>query len=213
MSYCADKKQIFKRHGAANVDSRKQGMCQSNMQIMDNRSAAVAQTRIHEQMNNSAQVKKIAQLQEAVNKSATGVKIAQKTEQTAVIQRKWDHLFNDIPKTLSNVPETFKRPALLEVAQKLIMLRDKAANGKDEVHEGEDQNAVDFGLMANSFLMAVDMYGKGIIDDRGLREATYELWKNSVDWDVAKSLGGRKKDIGAWNALEKDAWVALGRHF
>lgn len=134
-------------------------------------------------------------------------------QRLAVVQRKWDHLFNDIPKTLAGVPKAFKREALGTVIKQLISLRDKSENGRDDVHEGEDQNSTDFGLMANSFLLAVNLYGKGQIDERGLREATHELWKNSVDWDVAKALGGRAKDIAAWNALEKDTWAALGRHF
>lgn len=132
----------------------------------------------------------------------------------AFIQMKWDHLFNDIPKTLQDVPKSFKRAELDSVIQQLITLRDKKSNGQDGVHQGPDQNAIDFGLMSNSFRIAVNAYERGDIDEKGLREATFELWKNSIDNDVARTLGKEvESDIKAWKKLEKNTWAALGKHF
>ncbi len=139
---------------------------------------------------------------------------AGEVQRVEVTQMKWDHLFNDIPKTLQDVPTAFKRPTLDTEIKTLIALRDKGSNGQEELHVGEDKNATDFGLMSNSFRIAVNEYGKGSFDERGLREATLELWKNSVDHDVAGALGKAvEPDIKAWNACEKKTWKALGEHF
>lgn len=134
------------------------------------------------------------------------------TQMSSVVQRKRDHLFNDIPKTMAKIPRAFLRPELQTVTDKLIALRDNIRNSCDDVHDGEDENAAKFGWMNNSFLIAVELYGKGHISERGLREATYGLWKCSIDNAVAEKLGGRDAEIDAWNKLEREAWKALDRH-
>jgi hypothetical protein len=127
------------------------------------------------------------------------------------IQRKYDHLFNDVPKSLSNLPKSIKSSKIESIRVALNELRDDPAHGNDDVHPGPDKNATDFGLAQLSFLTAGKAYPNGV-DERGMREATYTLWKYSVDDDVATNLGNVSPKVKQWHSLEKTTWEALTRH-
>lgn len=125
---------------------------------------------------------------------------------------KYDHLLNDIPKTLSKLPNELKSENTARIAKQLNILRDNISNGVDSLHSGEDQNAKDFGEAQRSFLTATQAYRDGHIGSRAMREATYTLWQNSVDKDVAAVVENSSDQVKQWNKYEKQLWEAMTKH-
>jgi hypothetical protein len=134
----------------------------------------------------------------------------------AVLQRKTDHLFNDIPKTLRKLPAAFDRLGLVNIHQQLDTIRNKGGNKQDDVHAqgGADANSLRYGLASAAFIKTVENYGKGKVNEGHLRIATYRLWQESIDSAVAINLGATVNgDIAKWKELDRTTYQQLGRHF
>ncbi|MCF6324414.1 MAG: hypothetical protein L3J89_08840 [Gammaproteobacteria bacterium] len=198
MNIHADAIQDNKSQSIANTVVQKQSGRESNFQFVDNRSEGLAQKKLQEVANNSPQVRQL--------------KVVQGMANNQIVQRKYDHLFNDIPKTLSNLPKSLKSPKIEKIRSSLNSLRDDHANGVQDLHVGDDQNATDFGFAQRSFLTAALSYAASGVDERGMREATFLLWKYSSDSDVESKIGNASQKIKLWNSFEKKTWQALTEH-
>jgi len=185
-----------KSRAVANSVVQKKNSAKQGFGFVDNRTEAVAQRKLQDIANNNSQIDRS--------------KVVQKMANNTVVQRKYDHLFNDIPKTLSNLPKSLKSETITKIRGDLNLLRDD--HGVDDLHAGEDQNATDFGHAQRSFLTAAEAYSHSLIGTSAMREATFTLWKYSVDSGVATSLGNVSAKVKQWHSLEKVTWEAITKH-
>ncbi len=168
---------------------------------------------INNSVGSGAEVKQAKTVQKKSDSNANSpLNITQHKSITPVVQGKFDHLFNDIPKTLSNLPDSLKSSGIQAIRLALNALRDDHANGGDGVHQGVDQNSTDFGHAQLSFLIAAEAYSKSKIDERAMREATFTLWKFSFDAVVGRNVANGAAKIDRWNSFERETWEALTSH-
>jgi len=215
----ADKKQQNKNKSTVDILSQKHDRDEVTQRLVDNRPEAIQMQRLQGMANNHTKANTF-QFVDNRPEGTTQRKLQEGTDNNiqlkGVIQRKTDHLFNDIPKTLRGLPATFQRPGLDSIRQQLDTIRNKSGNKKDDVHAsgGADANSLRYGMASSYFVKAVDDYGKGEINEGKLRIANYTLWKESLDDDVVSSLGPSvRSDIESWKALEKPTYEQLAKHF
>ncbi|WP_414519676.1 hypothetical protein [Nostoc sp. PCC 9305] len=137
-----------------------------------------------------------------------------------VVQCKWDHLFNDIPKTLLNLPKELKKSRIEMIRKNLNTIRDNDRYGVEDLHDGIDINSKKYGISNQWFQTAVEGYNQGLFNEGSVREATYYLWHNSIDTEVSNRLRNTtginsariENAINEWNSYEIETWDVLTGH-
>lgn len=176
-----------KNRAIANTVTQKKSSDQHAFGFVDNRPEAIAQRKLRGMIDNSVQLK-------------------------GVIQRKYDHLFNDIPKTLNSLDSKLKNPLVTTKIQELTTIRDKDGNGKQDFAVGEDQNSKDYGKANRDFHDLMKYYADPTVTvlPQEVRIATDKLWRNSIDEPLAINLWAKVTgDVASWKAKEKPVYEAL----
>lgn len=131
-----------------------------------------------------------------------------------VIQKKIDHLFNKIPKTLKDDVGMKVGIRTKPIYDILNPIREDDNNKKDGVHTGVDPNSAKFGNAKNKFVNAFNDYKLNQTKNKKaeVRKAGKAMWDESVDLDVGKDLdpvNKRNDVIAKWNGFEHSTIEAV----
>ncbi len=116
---------------------------------------------------------------------------------------KYDHLFNKIPKALSELDPKYQTSKLRQIHDAMALIRENHENGVDGRHAGVDQNSVNFGAAKQAFIQASQDYLQhGLIAAPTFKLRIRGLWPSSIDWDVKQEL--EKKGSAEKNRTDGD---------
>lgn len=111
--------------------------------------------------------------------------------------KRWDHLFNDIPKALEkNIPERFISSFKSSgIPNELKAIRDKTENGRWGERKDKDPNNDSYAKALTEFRNFLNAYDSSKKAD--INEVVKKLFDSSYDTNVARYCDnqGKKKEI------------------
>lgn len=126
--------------------------------------------------------------------------------------KRWDHLFNDIPKALEkNIPERFISSfSTSGIPNELKAIRDSTENGRWGERKDKDPNNDSYAKALTEFRNFLNSYDSS--KKAGINEVVKKLFVSSYDTNVAKYCDNQGKKREIWMSFVPRVVDVIANH-